>query len=441
MREIEHLKICKKKIILQQNWGSPEKWTDQDFISLSEQIFDKSGVRISKNTLKNIFRERKDQNYNPQRATKEALAKYLGYQDWRNFKQTNQNKKGHKKPLPKSNSRNKNWWEVFAVVFIVILVAFAGFYIKKQNQPTQYSYSFEAQNPVGFAPHTVSYRYDISDLPYDSVFLDHHYVHHKMGYQKILLNKNKNLINHCYQIPDNYLIRMMAENKILARTRIQVKSHGWIGLVSNTFSDEMETKNHLKFPEFKHLIFNLYHTFPNPVSDSMLYISPEKVANLGINPRFYWTEFRNIQKFSCPGDSATIEIKFKNRAEEGGISCFDSQFIIQCDTSFMKITLVEPGCYRYANAVIGGKMFSGETHDLSSFQHDFSRWRVLKIHTHKGKVSFYMDNNKFWEQHYDLPLQQIKGLIFSFKGSGAIDYVCIKNNLQKIVYYEDFTSN
>lgn len=450
MNESDFLKLSVEQLVEQEAQGLPDQWTDRDFKCLSERVSQKTGIYISKNTLKNIIRKAgKTPKYNPQQATKDALACFLGYQDWDDFKQ----KQKPVEPLAekKALGKKQSWW-----LWVFGAAGFAGLLLliwwhTDQNKPAAeedtlknspvYDYTFEAHDTVGLAPHTVTFTYDISNLQTDSVFLDHNYEHHRMGYQQVRLDPDKHRINHCYQLPNYYLARLYIDGHILEKKHILVKSDDWIGMVSDRFSQTMENKPALKHPEFKHLVFSLYDVFQQPIVDSgMLYISPDTVAKLDINPRFYWTEFRNIQDFACLGDACTFEVRFRNSAQYGGISCFDSQFILQGDSGYIKLTLVEPGCYRFANAVIGKTLLSGEVDDLSSFQHDLSRWNTLKIKTSPDTVCLYLNDKLFWKQEQTQPLSWLKGMVISFKGSGAIDHVRLSNAQGKAIYDNDFSS-
>lgn len=441
MKDSDLLVICIKKIEEKVKWGKPTQWADRDFIQLSEQLLDDTGVYISKNTLKNVFRKiGKDNNYTPQKATRNALVQFLGYENWNTFRneqyRIQQDTKSKNQKSGFIKFKKKHLLFISGVILMVLTVIFG---VQKLIKPTDtYSIMFKAGKRIGYAPHTVRFEYDIEKLPFDSIFIDHSYEHHNYGYQIFGLDKNRKFINHCYQIPGVYLVRLIANEQVLAKERIHVLSDGWIGLASNRFSKKMEHNGKLQPPEFKHLIFNLHHIFKNPVHNGMLYIPAQNVEELGINKRFYWTEFRNIKDFHSKGDSAIFEIRFRNNSKQGGISCFDSQFILMGDSSFLKITLVEPGCYRYANAIIGHSRLAGDIDNLSSFQHDLSRWRTLKIMVSDWIVSLYLDNELFYERKYTLPIGCIKGLLFSFKGSGAIDFVRIYNLQKKLLYYDDF---
>ncbi len=445
MKKEEYLYNCITAVIKKLEWEPVENWGDRDYILLSDLLYQNTGVRISKNTLKNLFKNAgSDRDYFPQQATRDALCVFLGYEGWKGFIQNHKKSTGQRKVADKEKKKIFRY-TLIIVSFILLLTAFNIIkWISDHNKLLEKHYDivFEAFPQSGKAPHTVSFYYDISEVPYEEIFLDHHYEHHKAGYQRKLLKKSRDTINHCYQIPGNYHVTLRTkDDAVLTSIPIHVSSNGWICMISDRYSEAMEKNEALRFPEFKHFIFNLYHIFKDTIKDEKLYIPPYQVKALDINPKFYFTEFRNIRDFNCQGDNCTIEVRFKNSPGDGGISCFDSQFILQGDSSYVKITLVEQGCYRYANAVIGKKIISGENEDLSALQFDLSHWRTLRIETRNHQVYFYMDDELFFHRQYDVPLMNILGLIFTFKGSGAIDYVKLYDGNMDLVYKENFIKN
>ena len=72
------------------DWGKTQDWVDYDFKNLSDQIFESTKVSISIRTLKRIIRQVPDAEgyYEPQMATKNALALYLGFRTWADFKRS-----------------------------------------------------------------------------------------------------------------------------------------------------------------------------------------------------------------------------------------------------------------------------------------------------------------------------------------------------------------
>src|SRR5215831_14786601 len=111
-------------------WGGSHDWKEYDFEKLSDLIFEKTGIRLSLSTLKRIWGKVKYES-SPNAATLNAMARYTGYADWREFQQKNRipelTEKESTPPLPPSgiqaskyNSRKKIFISVAVLAVIVI---------------------------------------------------------------------------------------------------------------------------------------------------------------------------------------------------------------------------------------------------------------------------------------------------------------------------------
>src|SRR6185437_7016481 len=87
-KEKQLLTRCRTLIEQSLNWGDSSTWGNDDFEHLSEKIFDRTKVQLSISTLKRIWGKVRYENF-PTTATLNALAGFLGYTNWRDFKQKN----------------------------------------------------------------------------------------------------------------------------------------------------------------------------------------------------------------------------------------------------------------------------------------------------------------------------------------------------------------
>ena len=88
-KEKQLLQLCCRQIEDTLNWGGGEAWSNDDFEHLSEKIFEKTKVRLSISTLKRIWGKVRYEN-SPTTATLNALAGFLGFESWREFRQKNE---------------------------------------------------------------------------------------------------------------------------------------------------------------------------------------------------------------------------------------------------------------------------------------------------------------------------------------------------------------
>ncbi|RYD72066.1 MAG: hypothetical protein EOP55_19475, partial [Sphingobacteriales bacterium] len=85
-RFFEVLDLCCKKI--EEKMGSKPiaDWRSSDYNNLNSQLGRQTKVYLSENTLKRIFgRLKTPTRYYPQKATRDALAQFIGYRDWQEF--------------------------------------------------------------------------------------------------------------------------------------------------------------------------------------------------------------------------------------------------------------------------------------------------------------------------------------------------------------------
>src|ERR1700734_3446935 len=88
--EKEKQLLIKCRLLIEEslNWGDNDTWSNDDFEQLSEKIFDKTKVQLSISTLKRIWGKVRYENF-PTTATLNALAGFLDYESWRDFRQKN----------------------------------------------------------------------------------------------------------------------------------------------------------------------------------------------------------------------------------------------------------------------------------------------------------------------------------------------------------------
>lgn len=77
------LQICKRLIETRAGLGSSELWTNREFEKLSSRIRDTVHTELSPFVLKQIWS--KSDPLMPDDFTRDAMAKYAGYDDWKIF--------------------------------------------------------------------------------------------------------------------------------------------------------------------------------------------------------------------------------------------------------------------------------------------------------------------------------------------------------------------
>ena len=108
-------------------WGSADDWSNYDFEKLSEEIFKITGVNLSVSTLKRFFGKVK-YGSSPSVTTLNTLARFLGFEDWRDFEskeelQTESKSESKKLQPAKAKSLVPRRLYIFSGVILLFIVA------------------------------------------------------------------------------------------------------------------------------------------------------------------------------------------------------------------------------------------------------------------------------------------------------------------------------
>jgi hypothetical protein len=211
---------------------------------------------------------------------------------------------------------------------------------------------------------------------------------------------------------------------VLATLDIEVLSDDWAGtayLRSNRTEpiDKKVLRSH--FPE------------------SRAYVAPRDIRALGIDSsQVNWMEFSNIRSFGVSGDNSVLETRFKNSPAEAGMACLESIIRVLGENSLLRLQFTQPGCSRWAIVQFGETELDGKYTDLSPFSADVSRWRTVRMAVRNGKASVFLDNKLVYRHAYRQPVGAIRGIVYNFRGYGAVDYVKLFDAQNRLRYEEAF---
>src|SRR5689334_21914215 len=82
--EKQQIEKCLRLMEEKLGWGSGSAWQNQEFEALSKAIFKETNVSLSVSTLKRLWGKIRYEG-TPNIATLNALAQFVGYQNWRTF--------------------------------------------------------------------------------------------------------------------------------------------------------------------------------------------------------------------------------------------------------------------------------------------------------------------------------------------------------------------
>ena len=290
-----YLSNCLHQIEQKLDWEESSSWKESEFVELSEIISQASGISISAHTLKRLYGKVKyNEFYNPQRATKNALAKFLGFESWKEYVtyHTNENSSLGKKTAPVIK-RSIVLSLLGLVVLVLISGLFSNSFFKTNRTNENFDFSFFVEDSIGSVPYTVSVNYDITEIEGDSVYIDFDFVHPTLGQQTKKLDKENNLNNFTYQMPGYYTISLLSDDTVLTQKKVLATSNGWESYV------DYETKRG----------FWLNDKIAPIDPDGFLYYPREYLANqkFDTNAIFYITN-QLFKPFGIDGDNFEMKV-------------------------------------------------------------------------------------------------------------------------------------
>lgn len=415
--ELEYIRDCLNKTGKKFGWGDFSSWTTHNFEVLSDDILTKTGTAISSRTLRRLANRRL--NHNPQSATKNALANYIGYNDWEDFLLNNHAPESLE--TTKTSRFNTFILNYFWLLLISIVISIAAFFIffypaieLKLNKSKVVFYGNETK---GNAPHTASFFYDVTKIKSSNIYIDHNFYDKS---ELVPAKKNMHYYTHTFELPDYYAVKIIANGERLSCVGVHVVTNGWQAVVNNKLHPSIALAN----------------------DSGYMHLPPIQLAGSNINTdSLMRVDFRNIRDFGLMGDNMIFETRFMNNAVLGGQGCYDSKVEIINTHGRLSFNFVMPGCdEKMLQAEFGDVSLAGAFTNLNTFFQDISYWRTLKIVTKKKKVGVYLDDVQIYSVRYNDPLDDVKGISFSFMGSGAVDYVKLFNTDGELIYHDDFNT-
>jgi hypothetical protein len=417
LSDISELLRCKKIIEQKLDWGNSENWQSSDFENLNQLILDKTGVSLSVSTLRRIW-GRVEYNHLPSMTTLNTLAKFAGFEDWRNFikkkasdPDLDQNPTTEEKPKTRSRSLVKFAW-IFGVALLIVLISIFAF-DKGKPQLKSEEYTFSSQPITKGIPNSVIFTYDASKAPEDSIFIQQSWDKRRRTVVEKTLHKHTSI----YYEPGFYIAKLIVGEKIVKEHKLLVPTTGWLGTI-----DGPTVPVYLKNREF--MTGNILQL---PVS----VIATKNVLMQPRTPNIHYYNVGNFEPVSIKNFNFSTEIK--NEFREGAGACQLSAITLITDDVPIVIPFSAKGCVSELNFLSIDNFISGKKEDLSAFGADFSDWVKVSCKSSGTKIQYFVNN----KQVLDLPLPDreihIVGLAYTFQGTGAVKKVSLSSE-NKVIF-------
>ncbi|MCS7005879.1 MAG: hypothetical protein NZM38_11215 [Cytophagales bacterium] len=483
--EKQLIEYCKKLIEQKLNWGKSEEWRNKEFIDLSDTLYNETELRISTSTLKRLWGRIKYDG-SPNHYTLDALAAFLGYNDWKDFKTSNYHKiappiaqdeihlptNGFQHPASQEESAEQISFQpttapqaetnsnhdsfklskpyLFLIGFLILIIGIGlGMLILKFIMPQKESVNFLVNPPktVLFAyptiakeyPAKVKFMYDISAVQ-EATPKGWHLTNilsfgHDTRAKLIYSGDEKGETEYIYPVPGIYQPKIFTNIKQTSETLVLVKSKGWLLNLDMQDTSIMLDKLDTIFQKYNMMLLkeqDIKQIFPK-------YNSP--------HTKIRWCSYSKFDNFNINGDNLTFKADIQRPYNEpDGLNTVDIR--IRGRKNTIHIQFIGKG--HSDKIYLGFSEKKGIHHEnpdvYKAFEQDFSEFRSLKIETkvksyfseRKKTVTVYLDNTSLYQTTYEEPIGEILGISFHFRNTlGIIKNIELSDD---VVYYNYYSS-
>lgn len=413
-----HLSQCLDRIEVKLNRGRRNEWSNYDFERLIEEIHQATGVRLSLTTLKRVSGRVKYDSF-PTHTTLNALAQYVGFEDWRHFTQTTslpsvadaltaEPGKNIREPSGTANKEVPNFGKPLRPLFIaaaVVIPVVLAFYVlvasKRKPLLDKSQFSFRADKVYSTGvPNSVVFHYDASKVPSDSVFI----VQTWDISRKTLVSRDDHEHSAIYYYPGYFRTKLIVDGEIVKTHDLQIASDGWLCLAEQD-------------------LHPLYFSKEECVAGDSITVglSTLEKYNLTLHPNPPRIRmFNQSDMGDISGDNFVFETQVKNPFQEGSNKCQFVEILIQCKDDVMIIPLAAKSCIGDLFLYATGFGVDSKHGDLSGFGADLNQWTTVRVESFQQHIKFLVNGKIAYEMEVPYKPPGVVGVQYRFYGPASV---------------------
>ena len=408
-----------QQIETQLGWGEGATWSNKDFQELSDRIFSSTHKQLSVTTLKRVW-GRAEMVAHPSMATLDILAEFAGYESWRQFCQRHESKsyahtspRAHmrytSKPLEGYRKKIHNhyiWKGIIGLVIIGALLSLGWYGIIGEDKPVNKKLLSTSSDRIEFSfqkvatgyPNTVIFRYDIGDIPFDTLSIQQSWDQSK----RISLTKPKGLITATYYYPGYFLTKLVVNDQVVREKDLYIPTQGWQGIL-------IENQANIVYLKPAQL-----------VQDSILRVSPDVLQQMNQHAASHLYLANLTPEPQINSSDFSMETEFRLAQPTERSICQNIRLTITGTKEVLGLQFSIPGCVGDLMFFLNKEMISGRDHDLSAFGMDFNEWVQCKIDVRNNHLFLSLNNKQVFDHKLSSDIGNIGGVQWMFEGLGEI---------------------
>lgn len=401
--DTEYLQLCIRLIEQKLNWRTAVEWRNYEFTELSEKILDATNVNLSPTTLKRIFGKLKYESL-PSSATLNALAAFLGYASWMDFKSK---QPLHKPETPKATTATgkkfllqlKVWPMTAAAALIIVILAFTFLSSKSVHRlKNEKEIVFTSKPLADGLPNSVVFNVDLKGNKPDKIVIQQSWD----STRTVTLQPGQKEATGIYYLPGYFRAKLILDGKIIKEHDLFIRSDNWMATID-------------------------YRPIPTYIKKEDLLLQDEMTVSENVLKEIRtmteptWLTYHLVKSFGgLQGDNFTLESSIKNIFSEGPAVCKTAKIFVLCSKGAFIIPFTIPGCISDINLMANDHYLDGNSNDLSSFSADLAEWANVKVEVKNRKMTIFLNDKLIRQETYKEDAGEVVGLRFSFLGAGAV---------------------
>lgn len=409
MKDREIIEKAAQEAAVRQGFRAGREMRQRDLEYLCEQIEERSGILISLSTIKRIVNGQ--YNRQPQVATLNALAVYLGFADWQAYRAAKA--RGGRPGVPRRRSRLLAGLGIGVVLLVILSWSYFSGSAKGGGAAT-FSVRKTTRNAI---PNTVVFTYDVSRLGGDSFYIQQSWDSNR----RVRIDKNTHTLTDIYFEPGYHIGKLYDNDRIVKTIDVSIPTDGWFFYSKESLVRGIPVYIHTDTPLHRGILgidrSNLLASRVDPVKPQ-IYLYTWFPANL----------FADADNFQLTARIRMTEVR--------NTACPFIMSEVYCQRGFMYCTYTEPGCTGGISAQFGNQVVDGKNNDLSALAIYVRQWHDLRMVVRERQATVYIDGAAVMTKAYTEPAGKITGLGFHSNGLCEVDSIRLAGLDGRVVYPE-----
>ncbi|WP_422104469.1 hypothetical protein [Winogradskyella sp.] len=395
--EYKEVQRCIKLIEEKLQWGNAEDWHNDVFAELSEKIYQETNVLLSKTTLKRVWGKVKYTS-KPSISTLNTLSQFVGFQNWRHFKNSTKKKQSW---FEKTVIANKSVILITSIILafgFISLFSMLGNSKMKSNTDLFKGVVFSSEPVTKGLPNSVIFNFDLNGISSDSIYIQQFWDITKT----IKIEPNQKQATGIYYFPGHFNATLLVDGEPVKQHSLFIKSEGWMGTIDyepipKYLGDELLINNSMRFSR---TVLDEISNSKSPLQSSFHYVD----------------DFASVS-----GDNIKVSQSLGAVINDKWAVCQSLKIVILGTEGALVIPFSQLGCVSDLGLLLNDVFYSGKKHDLSAFGVDLNEKKTIDILIKNKNVSVSIEGKSIYEGKYNASIGTFVGVRYRFLGAGEID--------------------